>query len=190
MRPTLTQKAVGDHVRRLRARSGMSVRTLARQTCFSPSFMSQVENGQVSPSIGSMERITAVLGAGLGEFFATVSEGRRARIVRTDGRRRLSSGWSRAQLEALSPPGRTTQLEAVIITLQPGGRSGKHPYPHSREVFAFILQGEAALTLGSESFRLARGDAAMIPAGELRLWRNERRVRARILLIESSIGGR
>jgi hypothetical protein len=40
MPATPTHLAVGDHVRRLRAQTGMSVRTLARKTGFSPSFMS------------------------------------------------------------------------------------------------------------------------------------------------------
>jgi quercetin dioxygenase-like cupin family protein len=168
----------------------MSVRTLARKTGFSPSFMSQVENGQVSPSIGSMEKIAAVLGATLAEFFATASGGRMGTIVRPAERRRMRMGWSKAEIESLSVPGSTTQLEAVIVTMHPGGRSGKRPYPHPREVFAFILQGEAVLTLGSAEHRLRRGDAAAIPAGELRLWRNEARTSVRIMVVESPVRAR
>jgi transcriptional regulator with XRE-family HTH domain len=58
----LKQQAVGEQVRLLRTQRGMSLRSLAAQTDFSPSFISQLENGQVSPSISSMERIAAALG--------------------------------------------------------------------------------------------------------------------------------
>jgi transcriptional regulator with XRE-family HTH domain len=53
---------VGEHIRQLRLGLGMSVRTLATKTGFSPSLISQVEHGQVTPSIGSLDRIAMVLG--------------------------------------------------------------------------------------------------------------------------------
>ena len=46
----------------------MSVRALATKTGFSASLISQVENSQIMPSIGSLERIAAVLGVNLSEF--------------------------------------------------------------------------------------------------------------------------
>jgi ribosome-binding protein aMBF1 (putative translation factor) len=53
MSASLTQQAVGEYVRRLRTGRSLSVRELAARTGFSPSFISQVENGQASPSISS-----------------------------------------------------------------------------------------------------------------------------------------
>ncbi len=72
----LKQRVVGEHVRRLRTDGGLSLRALAGQTGFSPSFISQLENGQVSPSISSMERIAEALGVTLGEFFVAAAGGR------------------------------------------------------------------------------------------------------------------
>ena len=166
----------------------MSVRTLARQSGFSPSFMSQVENGQVSPSISSMEKIANAVGVSLGDFFGAVTGGEGGLIVRVADRQGLSSGWSNAEIEALSVPGPLARLEAMLITLRPAGRSGKHPYAHPREEFAFVMQGEVILTLGPEDHRLRRGDAATILPGELRLWRNEARTPARVMIIASPVG--
>jgi transcriptional regulator with XRE-family HTH domain len=188
MTPHLKQHAVGEHVRRLRLQAGMSVRKLARESAFSPSFMSQVENGQVSPSISSMEKIATALGVTLGEFFAAVTEGEGGLIVRVADRQALSSGWSAAEIEALSAPGPRARLEALLITLRPGGRSGKHPYAHDREEFALVTRGEVTLTLGPEEHRLRRGDAATIRPGELRLWRNAARAPVQILIVASSAG--
>jgi transcriptional regulator with XRE-family HTH domain len=183
----LKQQAVGEHVRRLRVQTGMSVRTLAKATGFSASFMSQVENGQVSPSISSMEKIAAAVGVTLGEFFEAAAGGRGGSIVRIGDRQALSSGWSNAEIEALCLPDSTARLEAILITIRRGGRSGKHPYAHPREEFAFVLQGEVMLTLGPDEHRLRRGDAARILPGELRLWRNDARASARVMIIASPI---
>jgi transcriptional regulator with XRE-family HTH domain len=150
MTKLLKQQITGELVRRLRTQAGMSLRALAAQTGFSPSFMSQVENGQVSPSISSMEKIATALGVTLGDFFAAATEGEGGLIVRVADRQALSSGWSAAEIEALSVPGPRARLEALLITLRPGGRSGKHPYAHDREEFAFVAQGEVMLTLGGD----------------------------------------
>lgn len=177
---------MGEHVRRLRVEAGLSVRTLARQTGFSASFVSQLENGQVSPSISSMERIAGALGVTLGQFFLTAADGEGGLVVRAADREALSSGWSRAQVAALSVARPTARLEAILVTLRPGGRSGKHPYPHPQEEFALVLQGEVVLTLGPGEHRLRRGDAATILPGELRLWRNEGRTPARVMIVAAA----
>jgi transcriptional regulator with XRE-family HTH domain len=188
MAPVLKQQVVGEHVRRLRVQAGVSVRTLAKQSGFSPSFISQVENGQVSPSISSMEKIAGAVGVSLGDFFGAVSRGEGGLIVRVAQRQGLSSGWSNAEIEGLNAPGSLARLEALLITLGRGGRSAKHPYAHSREEFAFVMQGEVILTLGPDDHRLRRGDAATILPGELRLWRNSGRTPARVMIIASPVG--
>jgi transcriptional regulator with XRE-family HTH domain len=70
MTTTREQVQVGEQVRRLRTAQSLSVRTLAAWAGFSPSFISQVENGQVSSAIASLERIATVLVVTLAGFFA------------------------------------------------------------------------------------------------------------------------
>jgi XRE family transcriptional regulator, regulator of sulfur utilization len=183
MTTLLKQQAVGTHVRRLRTERGISLRELARQTDFSASFMSQVENGQVSPSISSMEKIATALGVTMGEFFAAAAQGEGGLIVRAADRAALGSWWSSAEIEALSPMKPSQRLEPVLITLKPGGRSGKHPYPHPREEFAFVVEGKIDLTLGPQKHALEAGDAVMILARELRLWENPNALPARVLVV-------
>ncbi len=62
MSPQLKQEAVGAHIRHLRTDRGMSVRKLAAQTDFSPSFISQVENGFGRVPTESMEAWARALG--------------------------------------------------------------------------------------------------------------------------------
>jgi len=93
---------VGERIRQLRLGFGMSMRALAAQTGFSPSLISQVEKGHVTPSIGSLERIAMALGVSLGQFFA---EPKRSPVVRVRARARpqLTSTWSPVSIEALGP---------------------------------------------------------------------------------------
>jgi transcriptional regulator with XRE-family HTH domain len=179
----LKQQAVGDLVRKLRERRGLSLRALATATDFSPSFLSQLENGQASPSISSMERIASALGVTLGEFFSSLGQTEGGVVVRSSERLLLESQWSRATLEALSPMNRDRLIEPLLITLEPGGRSGKHPTGQPRGEFAYVLEGEVELTLGPDVYRLAEGDAATLLRGELRRWSNKGHHRARVLVV-------
>jgi transcriptional regulator with XRE-family HTH domain len=149
---------VGERIRQLRLGLGLSVRTLASETGFSPSLISQVEHGHVMPSIGSLERIAMALGVSLSTFFAE-SETNPEGLVRANARQKLTSTWSPVSIEALRPTKEAGMLEPVLIVMAPGGRSGKFPTAHAREKFVLVLDGEVTLTLGDEVHRLRTGDA-------------------------------
>jgi len=183
--PLLKQEAVGAHIRQLRSAAHMSLRTLAARTDFSPSFISQVENGLASPSINSMQKIAEALGVTLGEFFAAAGKGKGGTIVRVAERETLPSSWSQALVEGLARMDSRHSLEALLVTLEGGGRSGKHPYPRPHGEFAFVLEGEVSLTLGPETHVMEQGDAVMILPRELRLWVNEGTSSARILFVST-----
>lgn len=171
--------AVGGQVRRLRTKVGMSLRALAEQTGFSPSFISQLENRAVSPSLGSLEKIAEALGVTLRDFFSPAAD--RSLVIRRAHRQHLTSTWSRARLAALGVAGQ--QLSAILISLAPEGRSGKRPKPHSKEEFALVTGGNVSLTLGDELYRLHEGDSVVVPAGVPRLWANGSRRKVTILIV-------
>ena len=89
---------VGGRIRQLRLGLGMSVRALAAKTGFSPSLISQAENGQVTPSIGSLERIAMALGVSLGKFFAE-PETSTVHLVRASARPKLTSELCRQPID-------------------------------------------------------------------------------------------
>jgi transcriptional regulator with XRE-family HTH domain len=183
-RPTrLRQQAVGAQVRKLRKRGQLSLRGLAASTGFSPSFVSQLERGLVSPSLHSMERVATALGTTLAGFFTRLGEADAGQIVRASDRTVLQSAWSLAQLEALWPAGSTPRLEPLLLTLRPRGRSGKHPVALAAEQFAFVLAGRPQLRLGPDEYALRPGDAIGLRPGELRLWTNPGRKPARVLIV-------
>jgi len=175
---------LGESVRRLREASKLSLRVLAERTGFSASFLSQVENGQASPSIASMERIAEALGVTLGEFFQTAGA-RQSAVVRGSARATLNSGWSKARIEALGADGQNSRLEPVVVTLDPGGTSGTRPFTSRVEEFALVLEGCVVLTLHQEEQVLDCGDAVTIRAGTPRQWQNQSEAPARILVVSS-----
>ena len=187
MSAPVSAQVIGEHIRRLRSDRGLSVRAFAAQTGFSPSFISQIENGQVSPSLGSMQKIAETLGVTLGEFFAATESGEEQLIVRSEDRRRLDSTWTDAHIEALGAMARSRRLEPVLVIFGPGGKSGKHPHAPSAEEFAFIVKGQVTLTLADEENEMSAGDAVSLPAQAPRLWENRTQEIAEILIVSSRL---
>lgn len=182
MKKPLKQELVGLQVRKLRRRAGISLRSLAAQSGFSPSFISQLENGQVSPSINSMARIGAILGVGLAEFFAAASATDGALFLRVRDRPQAESLWSRAQIEVLAAGARHS-LDPLLVTLEPGGRSGKHPSAPGREEFMLVMEGELLVTVGPDELLAHAGDALIVRPREVRRYENPGPGRARILVV-------
>lgn len=173
---------VGDIIRRLRKSRQFSVRMLADKCGFSPSFISQVELRQASPSIASTERIASALGVTLGAFFHVFDPSPPA-VIRADARPVVQSEWSRAKIEALGPVRGDSQLEPMVITMEPGGASGSRPYVRQAEQVAVVLQGTVELTFEKAVHDLKRGDAACIPPGSPHCWRNTSKKPAQILIV-------
>ena len=177
---------VGERIRQLRLGLGMSVRTLATKSGFSPSLISQVEHGQVTPSIGSLERIALALGTSLGKFFfepdtiATL-------LVRASARPQLTSTWSPVSIEALGPLDGRSTLEPVMLTLAPGGRSGRFPAAPGGEKFALLIQGEVTLTLGDEAYVLRTGDAITFAPATSYQWENSGPEPAQVMIVTRRI---
>jgi transcriptional regulator with XRE-family HTH domain len=179
---------IGAHVRRLRSARRLTLRGVAARSGFSASFISQLENGQVSPSLGSLHRIAEALGVSLGEFFAS-SRAEPTFVVRRGDRRRIESTWTDAQIEALGAMTRDRDLVAVLAVFGPGARSGTRPHAQAGEEFAFVVKGRVTLTLQGEAHDLGPGDAVTLPARALRLWENPGRRAAEVLMVSARSSG-
>jgi quercetin dioxygenase-like cupin family protein len=169
--PVTDERYVGRIIRLLRRRGGLSVRWLASKSGFSPSFISQVELGHVSPSIASLDKIASALGVTISEFFTKRSTDSPL-IVKAAERQAVRSKWSRARTEALMPMDAGSDLEAYLILLEEGGTSGSRPHTSNEEILAIVFEGKLVVTLNRRSYQLRKGDAVTIPAGTPHRWQN------------------
>jgi len=160
------------------------VRTLAGHTGFSPSFVSQVELNQASPSIASLERLATALGVPLGEFFGDGAASAPP-VTRAGRRRPLMSWWSRARTETLTPPTPGWPFETLMITIAAGGSSGKRPHAHPAHQFAMVFEGDVRLTLGTDVQILHRGDAVNVEPQTPHRWENPGKTPTRLVVVTS-----
>jgi XRE family transcriptional regulator, regulator of sulfur utilization len=178
----MIEQTLGGCLRRLREHQGITLRALAEQGGFSPSFLSQIENGQCSPSISSMEKIANVLGVTLCQFFLSAND-QTANIVRAGNRAQIALDWSQANIASLGSLPNGSQFRASMLTIRPSGLTGKHATPSISHEFAFVYNGQPVLRLEDREQRLDPGDSVTILAGTSRQWRNETDTLVEILMI-------
>lgn len=177
-----TEARIGDVLKRLREQHGLSLRSLAGKVGFSASFLSQVEHGQVSPSIASLAKIAGELGVTLADLFQA-SEPAGLAVTRVAERPGFTSSWSRARVEALTPQATDRRpLEAIVVTLSPSGSSGKHAAGHPTDQFAYVIEGPIALYLDGSDLVLETGDSVVIPRGTAHRWENHASRAVQVLL--------
>ncbi len=60
---------IGDRIRQLREARGLTQSQLQQRSCVSRSYLSRIESGQMTPSLGTLEKIAHALGVSLNRFF-------------------------------------------------------------------------------------------------------------------------
>jgi transcriptional regulator with XRE-family HTH domain len=120
----MIEQTLGNCLRSLRELKGISLRGLAERTDFSASFLSQIENGQCSPSISSMEKIAHTLGVSLGQFFLSANQ-QMVDIVRASDRAHIALNWSRAEIASLGSLRSAPEFCASMLIIKPGGLTSR-----------------------------------------------------------------
>jgi quercetin dioxygenase-like cupin family protein len=83
------------------------------------------------------------------------------------------------------PTGKHQPLEALMVTIEPGGASGKHAAGVASDQLAVIFAGELTLTLADDTLELLTGDAVLIRARTPHRWQNAGDNPAQVLLVSS-----
>ena len=70
-----TVENIGQRIRQLRESRNMTQSQLQARSRVSRSYLSRIESGQMTPSLGTLEKISEALGVGLNRFFVPESNG-------------------------------------------------------------------------------------------------------------------
>jgi transcriptional regulator with XRE-family HTH domain len=118
--PATEETQLSQRLRTLRHEKGMPLREMAKIAGVSVSFLSQVERGTASPSIGTLIRMARALDETVSSLFEPRNA---ARLIRANQRPTLvhpERQWS----EELLSPRDFTRLQFIRSTLAPGGSTG------------------------------------------------------------------
>lgn len=161
---------LGSRLRALRIRQGLSLATVAERTGLSTSFLSAVERGQSSISLGNLFKLADAYGTTVPGLHPEYKRNQR-KMLHPEERPRFVANHGLVVIEDLiTRPG---ALEAQRIDIQPGGGS-EESYSHPGEEFIYVLSGQLTFWIDeSELYLLQTGDSLYFLSTQLHRWRNE-----------------
>lgn len=178
---------VGTRLRELRRARHLRLKDVAAAADCSESMLSKIENGNVSPSINTLHRITRALGTTIGALFSApdaeapfvLRKGRRPTLVRHP----LRSGDGIA-LESLTPFEIGGRLQAQLHVVEPGGASDGL-ISHEGEEMGFVLEGSLGLTVDEHYAVLGPGDSFFFSSQRPHGYRNAGDTVLRVVWVNS-----
>lgn len=155
----LETKNFGEQVRTLRQQQGLTLAELAEKTNRSVSLLSQIENGNVSPSFSTMQTVAEALDIHIGQMLSTetVSEEGDSFLMEAAARKILMTQGG-VQHQLLSR-GLLTPFEFLLVEIPPGATTGDVEYTHEGEECALLLEGELLLEVNGQVERIKPGDS-------------------------------
>ena len=165
---------LGDRIRSLRLERALQQRQLAEKAGLTPSMVSQIESGRLTPSLHTLGKVAGALGVTIAALFdgqpagsIHVTRKKDYPVVSFDG---SSERWSilgaglfqgkiRAVVSTLDARSKGVTTEKVVIK------------PGQMKLF-YVLEGKVALHYNGESHVLDAGDSALLDGGTAHGWEN------------------
>jgi transcriptional regulator with XRE-family HTH domain len=177
--------SLGERIKALRTERELQQRQLAEKAGLTPSMVSQIESGRLTPSLHTVGKIAAALGVAIATLFDSEPAGSihvtRAKDYPVVSFEASSERWAilgaglfqgkiRAVVSTLGPRERGVTTEKVVIK------------PGQMKLF-YVLDGKVALQYNGDRHVLETGDSALLDGGTPHGWENIGARKARALWV-------
>lgn len=163
------ERAIGAQIRHFRRQRDLSVGDLASGAQVSVSMISKIENGQISPSLTSLQAIANALSVSISSLFTSAEENRDCSIVESGGGVKIERRGSKLghvyTLLGHIPHGKLV-VEPYLITLN----EESAPYTrfrHETLELIYMLEGEIIYHHAGSTYKLAPGDTMLFDSRAL-----------------------
>ncbi len=193
---------LGEKLRQARLGKKMTLKDLAPKCALSISYISQIERGEASPSLSTLNRLAKVLDVTIWRLLRddnevvydnqlnetepqVVNDFKRLQfgVYPTNNYITQVKQVRRDGRKTITLPGSNTRYEMLTPDLnrkmqvfymeaEPGVESGQGWFEHEGEECCLVLSGRLELEVGNEKFLLETGDSLYFPSGISHHWRN------------------
>ncbi len=159
----MAKDKIGMRLKALREERDISLEELSDRSGLTLGLLEALEQGEAAPALGSLVKITRVLGCRLGTMFDDI-QSKDPHIVRRDDREKeftlqLAAGGSNMQHYYSLGKGKSDRhMEPFYIELRPEPNSAPDMSSHEGEEFIMVLSGSVKLTYGKNTYVLEPGD--------------------------------
>lgn len=151
---------IGKKIRDLRNRNGFTQQELADRTELTKGFISQLERGQVSPSVVTLLDLIECLGTTASEFFKETEE---ERVVFSEEGFFEKVDEAGNSIQWIVPTAQRYQMEPLLVVVEPK-QSLFEDKPHDGEEFGYLISGKLTLYIGDKAYPVKEGESFYYPA--------------------------
>lgn len=157
---------LGAKVRQLREQRELTVEQLAEQSHCHLDVLSQIEAGELVPSLTPLMNISRALGVRLGTLLddephdgpVLVKAGQSPNVVRFSGKDPQAKN-SNLDFFSIGAGKKDRHMEPFIIDVQPRGGEAAPLSSHEGEEFLYVLDGSIEISYGKTTYQLETGDS-------------------------------
>jgi len=173
---------IGEKIKHLRVKNGLTQQELANRCELSKGFISQLERDLTSPSIATLMDILECLGTNLKDFFNDKDDEKIVFhkddvFIQEDKDLGHTIKW-------IVPNSQKNSMEPILIEIESGGASEPDD-PHDGEEFGYVLSGTIFLHLGNQKFKVKKGESFYFKPSLVHFISNESKYTAKVLWVSS-----
>lgn len=178
-----SEKLVGRRIKELRKAQNLTLRMISEKSGLSANAISQIERGENSATISSLEKIADALYVSINDLFHNSHYQNIYYLKEGQG---LSKNGNNFEIKSLGFGLQNKQMEPFHITLFPKAGMTEEVMSHPGQEFVYCLSGEVEIYVDDREFILEKGDCLLFDSTLLHGWRNLKPHNAELLLITQS----
>lgn len=156
--------ATGKRLRQRRKAFRLTLKQVADEVGITESYLSQIENGKVSASIQTLQKIVEVLRMTLGDLFANEPDAENP-LSRFNPDAGMSFGTGGRKIRV--SPKTFTQLEVLLGILDPGGTAGECYTHGDSDETVTVMEGSVTVTVDGVDYVLNAYDSINYRSSQL-----------------------
>ena len=177
--------SLGERIKALRAERALQQRQLAEKAGLTPSMVSQIESGRLTPSLHTLGKIAAAFGVPIATLFDAQPAGR-IHVTRKKDYPVVSFDGSSERWSVLGAGLFEGKIRAVVSTLGPRSRgvtTEKVVIKSGQMKLFYVLEGHVSLHYNGDRYTLEAGDSALLDGGTPHGWENVGTTKAKALWV-------
>lgn len=177
---------LGSAIKNFRKAQGMSQKDLSQQVGVTPSNISQIESGQVFPSIPALFKIASQLSVDVGSFFKEASPFEKLIFKSTEQHRiQLPGNHKNAiRMIQLTPFDLDGRVELFLVHILAGKTLANHFFQYKGEEAGYVISGQVEMICQDVSHKLDTGDSVYLKTTNPTKWQNPNDLDAVLLWIK------
>lgn len=154
-------EAIGDRIRSIREKKGITHKEMANLTGFDVHTLSRIEANEIQPQLGTLVKLSKALDSAFSRLVSGVGS-RVYSVTRKHERKPVSRSTSPAgrklySYQSLAPEVQGRHMEALIVDLEENPE--QETSVHEGEEFIFVLEGTVVAKIDRDVFELEPGDS-------------------------------